>query len=216
MMDNTLLGKLRARRLEARPHEDRISQNCCLFGEIDSIWEKGGAEERMRKVRFGSLTWWTFQRLLPRLVLKATEVVGVWIHSSLFKVIYSPKSCWINILTCLVISSQPLVDQHSLELAEFSLKIGLYNTLSPLGVIRKTLLVMRGENWGYPWPVEWPLIGHFAGGSPARLLPSHCLLPTPVMQYHPTRMFCSPRPLFQWVHTINKASRCQSWSTFSQ
>lgn len=39
---------------------------------------------------------------------------------------------------------------------------------------------------------DWPLCRWL----PRKALPSHCLLPTPVMQYHPTRMFCSPRPCF--------------------
>lgn len=72
------------------------------------------------------------------------------------------------------------------------------------------------KNWGYSWLEEWPLIGPFTDGPPARPLPSFCLLHTPVMKNHPARMFCSPTSWFQWGHPINKASRCQSWSTFSQ
>lgn len=40
------------------------------------------------------------------------------------------------------------------------------------------------------------LIGHFAGGPPARPLPSHYLLPIPVMQNHPTECFVLQDPGF--------------------
>lgn len=50
MMDSTVLRKLRPQRLEARPHEDKISQTQCLCHKIDFSQKIEQVEERLTKV----------------------------------------------------------------------------------------------------------------------------------------------------------------------
>lgn len=93
------------------------------------------------------------------------------------------------------------------------------SVLSPLVGYKETFMdpnegeIPRG-NRGYPdWRKDpcWRRSCRLTG----KPLPSHCLLLTPVMQYHShwECASCSPRPC-RLNGSTSEASRCQSWSTF--
>lgn len=207
-MDNIAFRKLRFQRLEARPLEEKNLTNL-LSVQSDSRGERMRVEEGTKKGQIDimklqegdTLAWYCWQqpslsgyRHTFRLLIKT------WNH----------HLCWVSsqpllLETCIILTGNPPIQYSVLSWGDEK------NIPGCEGRIAK-----RGKNWGYFWLEEQLLIGHIAGGSPGRPLPSPCLLPTPVMQYHPIGTFYSPRPLFQWVHPINKASRCHSWSIFSQ